>query len=347
MNIGDKKIGTGRPTLVMAEIGVNHDGSVDRAIELVRAAKTSGADAVKLQVFRAEQLMHASAGFAEYQQNQCDDADPTAMLRRYELSTDDLHRIMNVIREEKLLAIATPFSPADVETIALLDVDAIKIASPDLVNPVLLKRAAGCGKPLILSTGAATIAEVESTVAWLRERRVQFALLHCISSYPTPLESANLCWVGELHSRFGVPVGYSDHTSDVMSGAFAASAGAVIVERHLTYDRRAAGPDHAASSDPEEFAEYVSLIRHADAMRGRPGKRVLEIENDVRTVSRQSLVLRRDIDSGQPIGDEDLTVQRPGVGIPAAKITVTIGRRALRNLKAGEMLQWDMLENAA
>jgi sialic acid synthase SpsE len=242
--------------------------------------------------------------------------------------------------------LATPFSPQDVEVIESLKLPAVKIASPDLVNQVLLARAAGTGRPLIVSTGAATMEEVHQAVAWLHQWRAPFALMHCVSSYPTPAYQAHLCWIGEL-TRFDAPVGYSDHTTDLLAGAMAACAGACIIEKHLTYDRNARGPDHAASADPVEFTEYVRLIRQADALRGSPGKHVLPIERDVRSVSRQSLVLARDVESGEVIRMGDLTVQRPGTGIAPAEVVSAAGRAARFPLRKGTLLQWDMLTDAA
>jgi sialic acid synthase SpsE len=211
---------------------------------------------------------------------------------------------------------------------------------------VLLQRAAETGAAMLVSTGAATIDEVHRAVQWLKRWEAEFTLLHCVSSYPTPVEEAHLGWINEL-SRFGAPVGFSDHTTETLSGAFAVAAGARIIEKHLTYDRNASGPDHAASADPRQFAEYVRAIRLAETMRGRGGKCVLPIEQDVRNVSRQSLVLRHDVVAGEPIEESDLIVQRPGTGISAADFAAAIGRRARTPLKAGTLLQWDMLTDAA
>lgn len=348
IQIDNHVVGPGRPTFVIAEIGVNHDGSVQRAIDLVRIARNCGADAVKLQVFRAALLMNASSKFAEYQRERGvgiggNGDSPADMLRRYELSGEDVRKVVHVIRELKMVPIATPFSPPDMDTIAGLRLPAVKVASPDLVNRPLLASIASYGRPMIVSTGAATMQEVVTSVQWLRGWKSRFALMHCVSAYPTPNDQANLCWIGELASHFDVPVGYSDHTTDVMAGGFAAAAGACVVEKHLTYDRGAKGPDHAASADPMHFERYVKHIREADRLRGGPGKCVLPIEEDVRTVSRQSLVVRRDVKAGQVLRAEDLTVQRPGTGMPAAMITVAVGRRVLRPLHAGTLLQPDML----
>jgi N-acetylneuraminate synthase/N,N'-diacetyllegionaminate synthase len=185
--------------------------------------------------------------------------------------------------------------------------------------------------------------EVGMAVSWLREWDVRFALLHCVSSYPVPADRANLCWIGELAERIDVPVGYSDHTTSAIAGAAAVCYGACVVERHLTYDRTAEGPDHAASSDPQQFAQYVKLIREAEALRGTPGKRVLDVEKDVRLVSRQSLVTARALRHGERLRESDLTVQRPGTGIPAAQIQQVLRRRLRLALPAGTMLQWSMM----
>ncbi len=341
--IGDRRIGPGLPTFVIAEIGVNHDGSLARALELVEIAAECGADAVKLQIFRASELLHESAQFAEYQKDRVAADNPVEMLRRYELRTDQIRRIAVQARERGLIPLATPFSPGDVEVIESLDLPAIKIASPDVVNRPLLARAAQFRRPLLISTGAATLDEVKRTSRWLAEWNADYSLLHCVSSYPTPSAEANLCWITELANHFDVPIGYSDHTPEVDCGAYAVSAGACIIERHLTYDRGAAGPDHSASSDPAQFAEYVRLIRRAQTLRGQSGKRVLEIEQDVRRVSRQSLVALRDLNSGEILSEDDLTVRRPGTGIAAADIEHVVGRRVLCPLPRGSMLTWEML----
>ena len=346
VKIGDRRLAPGQPTLVIAEIGVNHDGSVRRALELVEAAADAGADAVKLQLFTAAGLMNGASEFAGYQRDRVADADPTAMLRRYELSADDVATVVAEIRRAGLLPLATPFSPADVVTIGRLGLPAVKVASPDLVNRPLLGCVAQLGVPVLASTGAATVDEVSRSCGWLRKWRVPFALLHCVSSYPVDDADAHLCWINELAERFGVPVGYSDHATDELAGALAVAAGATVVEKHLTYDRAADGPDHAASADPAQFARYVSLIRRADALRGTPGKHVLPGEEDVRRVSRQSLVALRDLTAGQVIGGGDVTVQRPGTGIPAAEVARAVGRRTNGAIRRGTLLTWDMLAAA-
>ncbi|HSZ57359.1 MAG TPA: N-acetylneuraminate synthase family protein [Tepidisphaeraceae bacterium] len=346
ITIDGRTLGNDQEPWVIAEMGVNHDGSLQRALEIVAVAAACGADAVKLQIFRANALMHVSASFAPYQKKTADAATPADMLRKYELPADDIRRIVQRIRELKMVPLATPFSPADIEIIESLRLPAIKIASPDLVNLPLLELAAATRKPLLISTGAATLEEVETTVGWLRKWDARFALLHCVSAYPTPADQANLCWVSELSEKFDCTVGYSDHTTSSLSGALAVALGASVLEKHLTYDRAARGPDHAASADERQFERYVKLAREARPFRGQSPKRVLPIENDVREVSRQSLVLRRSVYPGDLLKADDLTVQRPGTGLPAALITQAVGRKIARFASAGSMLQWDMLDAA-
>jgi N,N'-diacetyllegionaminate synthase len=343
IRIHDRKIGPGQPTLVVAELGVNHDGSLARAMELVEYAAGAGADAVKLQIFRAQTLLHSSCTMADYQKARCSDSDAAEMLRRYELYPDELRKIVDAVVSRGLIPLATPFSPADVQTIAQLDLPAIKIASPDLVNLPLLRAAAKLNRPLLISTGAAEIEEIASTAEWLRQQKADFALLHCVSAYPANSRDANLCWIADLADRFGVPVGYSDHTTEELTGAMAVIAGACIIEKHMTHDHKAAGPDHAASADPEQFTRYTRAIRLADRLKGSGSRHVLPVERNVRTVSRQSLVLIRPVSAGQAISEADLTVQRPGTGLPAAMVDQVIGRSAVRDLPVGTLLQWDML----
>ena len=346
LHIDNRAIGDGEPPLVIAEIGVNHDGLLARAAQLVELAADVGADAVKFQIFRADHLLHPSASFAKYQEHCSDDDDPAQMLRRYELTPLEIAQLMSLAREHGLIPLATPFSLCDVDVIEHLNLPAVKIASPDVVNWPLLQRVARLRRPMLVSTGAAAMDEIDRCAAWLRESGVPFALLHCVSAYPTPASEAHLSWIDELRQRFDVPVGYSDHTTGLYSGGMAVACGACVVERHLTYDKSAAGPDHAASSDRAEFAEYVRLVRLAHDMRGARGRCVLPIEQDVRTVSRQSVVVTCDLRAGDLFHESHLTVQRPGTGISAADVARVVGRRARVALRRGTLLQWDMLTDA-
>ena len=345
--IAHHQIGSGHSTFVVAELGVNHDGSVARALELVQHARRSGANAIKLQLFNADRLVHRNTPTASYQTVNCGATDQADLVRQYELSVEDVERIIDASRVTGITAIATPFSREDVFVIEQLGLPAIKIASPDLVNKPLLERCAATKKPMLISTGAATIQEIELCVEWLRGWKCEFALLHCVSSYPTPPADAQIGWIDDLKKRFDVPVGYSDHTTEPFAGALAVASGACVIEKHLTWSRFANGPDHCVSADPHQFELYVKSIRMADILRGSGSREVLPIEQDVRRLSRQSLVVAQTIPAGERIGLDRLTIQRPGTGILARDIDVVAGRIARKDLPAGTILEWGMLFDAA
>lgn len=310
---------------IIAELGVNHDGSLARALELTRAAAAAGADAIKLQLFDPDLLLSRAARLASYQ-SAAGETDPLAMLRRLQLPLADMAPVIALAHDLRLRAIVTVFSTALVPAAASLPWDAFKTASPDIIHEPLLRALAATGKPLILSTGAAHRAEIDRALSWLRAAAPRTALLHCVSSYPTPPESATLAAIADLRRLFPGPVGYSDHTPLVETGALAVAAGAVILEKHFTLDRTAPGPDHAASLEPADFARYAALARQAFTMLGPPRKTVLPVEADVRRLSRQSLTTTRDLPPGHVLTAADLTVKRPGTGLAPSDLPTVLGR---------------------
>jgi sialic acid synthase SpsE len=243
-----------------------------------------------------------------------------------------------------MAAVVTPFSVELVKACVEMGVDAIKLASPDLVNLPLVEAACATGLPVILSTGAAELSEVERTVGWLwrcgaGERAV---ILHCVSCYPTPAERATLGAVTVLRQRLGeMPVGYSDHTVETFTAALAVGCGACVLEKHLTLDRTAKGPDHAASLEPAQMAEYCALARIGFAMRGPFAKQVLAEEREVRQQTRQSVVACGDLGAGTVLTREMLCVKRPGTGVPAAEIERMVGRTLVRDVKGNCVVQWE------
>lgn len=338
--IGDRRIGPDRPAYIIAEIGVNHDGCVERAVGLVRSAHAAGADAVKVQVFDARTLLSAEAELAAYQEGSADDVQE--MLDRVELSPDDLQSVRAVARETGIDFIATCFSIELAPLLRELDVDAVKLASPDAVNAPLIDAVAALGRPLIASTGTCDLHEIAGLVR--RCAAHPLALLHCVSAYPTPPEQANLRRIGAIAAMFARPTGYSDHTQDPITGALAVAHGACVIEKHLTWNRDAVGPDHAASFDPTQFATYVRRIRAAEAMSaGDPGS-VQDAEREVRRVSRQSVCVVRDLPAGHVLARDDLTVKRPGTGIPAARFDGCVGRRLSCAVAANHLLRDEHLE---
>jgi len=332
-----RRIHKDEPVYVIAEIGVNHDGQVDRALALVESAKRADADAVKLQLFKAELLLSDDAELAAYQEANA--ANPHAMLNALQLTVDEMIQVRQRAHELGIGFIVTPFSLENFDDMRRLDPDAVKIASPDCVNSPLIERMYELGKPMIISTGAATMSEWSAAFVD-RWNDQPTAIMHCVSAYPTPLDRANLGAVAGLSSVYSFPVGYSDHTTSVMTGALASMVGAAILEKHLTYDTAATGPDHAASLRPEVFAQYVRNARAAQSAKaGDEFDVVQDIEQDVRRVSRQSVCATRDLAAGQVIERDDVTVKRPGTGIPARRLDEVVGRKLLRDVKGNHLLR--------
>lgn len=352
MRIAGREIGVA--PFIIAEIGVNHDGSAARAMELTESAADAGADAIKLQYFDTDRLLSSAVKLAAYQRA-AGATDPVTMLRALELPIESMDAVVERAHARGVAAIVTVFSTELVAGADRLPWDAYKTASPDIIHKPLLERVAETGRPLILSTGASEVEEVRRAVGWLGHARARSVLLQCVSSYPTAPSHAALGAIAALRD-LGVPVGYSDHTEGVETGALAVACGARVLEKHLTWSRSAPGPDHAASLEPREFAEYVRLVRAAwleeraqeparpsgalsSALRDRPEvgppvKRVLECEREVRALSRQSVVARWALPRGHVIGPEDLTCKRPGSGLGPALLDSLIGRRTARPVVA-------------
>lgn len=331
MKIGQREITPDGAPYVIAEIGVNHDGLVERAIELVDAAAASGADAVKLQLFETDRLLSRAARLAAYQRATGAE-DPFSLLRALEMPVDRMADVVARAHAASLHAIVSVFSRELVEEAERLPFDAYKVASPDLINTPLIRAMTATGKPLLLSAGAATRDEVTQAVARLDAH--PHVLMHCVSSYPTPEDEAALGARIDLARIDPWALGYSDHTTSVDTGALAVATGACVLEKHLTWNRAATGPDHAASLAPAGFREYVELAHRAWRMRGPVDKVVGDIEQDVRTASRQSITTTRDLPAGHVLTAADLTVKRPGTGLPPDQLEAVEGSRLSRAIEA-------------
>ena len=372
MRIGNREIGLNHPPYIIAEIGVNHDGDVQRALSLTDAAADAGADAIKLQFFETDRLMSKAAKLAAYQKN-AGETDPIEMLRRLELTIDDMAMVVERAHSKSIHAIVTVFSKELVPIAETLPWDAYKTASPDIVNYPLIEALIETGKPLIISTGACERHEVGDLYFSLIEHPDRYAFLQCVSSYPTPPEKASLASMHDVPDEFflcGGAIGYSDHTAETDTGAVAASIGANVLEKHLTDNRSAKGPDHAASLEPEEFAQYVRLAKNApkppttirservfgiplwkrkwtvidqakiehmskdDSRIGEINKQVQDCEQDVRTVARQSVVSTQDIPANTTLTRDMLTIKRPGTGILACEFESVIGCTTAQPIEA-------------
>jgi len=337
--IAGRQIGPGRDPFVIAEIGVNHDGEVACARELVRAAKLAGADAAKFQMFDARMLLSLDSVLAAYQRER-GATDPRELLQALQLPPERLGELADECLKVGIVPIVTVFSLPLVEVARAQAWQGFKTASPDLVNLPLLRAISALGKPMVVSTGAATRDEVAQADRWLAAHR-DLAFLQCTSSYPARDDRAAIGGMHDIRALTGRVVGYSDHTASIDTGAIAVAAGASILEKHLTYDRDAKGPDHAASLDPRQFTAYVQLARRAARMVGSTTKDLQEVERDVRHVSRQSLVAARDLPAGYLVTPADLAVKRPGSGICASRFDEVVGRRLARAVRADRVLGED------
>jgi N-acetylneuraminate synthase/N,N'-diacetyllegionaminate synthase len=343
--IGARRVGDGHPAFVIAEAGVNHDGDIERAHRLVDAAADARVDAVKFQTFDPDALVSAEAPKAQYQARLTDPTEgQRAMLRRLTLSHADHVALKRHAEERGLLFLSTPFDLASADFLEELGLPAFKVSSGDLTNHPFLVHLARKGRPVLLSTGMSDEGEVEAAVAALRAARVQLALFQCTSSYPAPPEAANLRVIDTYRARFGVPVGYSDHTLGLEIALAAIARGATLLEKHLTLDRGLPGPDHAASLEPDDFRRLVEQLRAVERALGSETKAVHACERDAQRVARKSVFVTRDLPAGAVLGVEDLAARRPGTGMSPARIEGLIGRRTKAAIGGEAMLREEDLE---
>lgn len=345
-DLGGRGIGAGHPCFVIAEAGVNHNGDVARAVEMVRAAARAGADAIKFQTFRADELVTAAAPMADYQaRNIGRTSNQMEMLASLELPYRDFERLMAVCAQEGIRFLTTVADVTSARQMHSAGLQAFKLGSGELTNLPLLREVSSMGLPVLLSTGMATLDEVAEAVATLeRSAPPAFALLHCVSAYPAPCEESNLRAIRTLREVFGVPVGLSDHTLGWEVALAGVALGASIVEKHFTLDRALPGPDHSSSLEPDELRRMIEQLRRVESALGDGVKRPTASEHNTREVARRSLVLRRALPAGATLGLDDVACKRPGTGIAPSDLDAVIGMRLRTARGADELLQWTDLE---
>ncbi len=357
---------SGSPVFIIAEAGVNHNGDFGLAMELVDAAADAGADAVKFQTFDAGKLASRNVPKAEYQKKTTDSTESQLeMLRKLELPKA-WHADLKVHADKRGIEfLSTAFDSESLEFLLELGVARIKVPSGELTNAPLLWRYAHAGKPLVISTGMATLAEVELALgvvahsfnndaepssldavwrAWGRKEwrdslRGKVTLLHCTSQYPTAWDEVNLKAMDVLAQAFGLDVGYSDHTEGTLMPVAAVARGATLIEKHFTMDRSLPGPDHRASLEPDELNRMVQDIRRVSAAMGDGVKAPQSIEWETREVARQQVIAARDIPAASELTREDLATARCGRGISASRLWDLLGRSVRRDYKAGEVIE--------
>ncbi|MGC8853841.1 MAG: N-acetylneuraminate synthase [Halothiobacillaceae bacterium] len=356
-----------RPVLVIAEAGVNHNGQAELAFALIEAAAHAGADVVKFQTFKAESLVTPSAPKAVYQQQATGGGESQLeMLKRLELPYALFRELRTEAERQGLRFLSTAFDGESLRFLRdELGMDVLKVPSGELTNAPFLLDHARSGCELIVSTGMASLAEVEEALGVIAFGRIAgteekpsphafraayasaegqvalrhgLTLLHCTSDYPTAPEAVNLRAMDTLHTAFGVPVGYSDHTLGTAIALAAAARGAAVIEKHFTLDRSLPGPDHAASLEPAELEAMVHGIRSIGQALGDGIKRPTQAEHSTAQVARKSLVARTHIRAGAPLGSENITILRPGTGMPPIRYWEVLGRSASRDYEAGSLL---------
>ncbi|MFX1318095.1 MAG: N-acetylneuraminate synthase [Promethearchaeota archaeon] len=345
IKVGTKYIGKAEPVYIIAEAGVNHNGDFKLAKQLVDSAKEIGADAVKFQTFKADDLVTSKAEMADYQKRHLKDgASQYEMIKRLELDYDDFRKLKKYCDEKGIQFLSTPHSPSAVGFLDPL-VPVFKIASGDLTNLPFLELVASCNKAIILSTGMATLDEVSEAVHVIRDKGVnQLVLMHCVSNYPASLETINLRAMLSLQKAFGVLVGYSDHTIGFEASVAAVALGACVIEKHFTLDNSLPGPDHKASMEPRQFAKLVRILRGIEKALGDGVKKPTESEMKNREVARKSLIARMDIPKGSTITDKMIEIKRPGTGIKPKHLKDVLGKKAKITIKREQILNWEMLE---
>jgi N,N'-diacetyllegionaminate synthase len=338
--IGPAVVGEGGAVYVVAEAGVNHDGRTDVARELIHAAADAEADAVKFQAFSADRLVTQNAPTADYQRQAAQGSSQYEMLSRLQLPREAFAELAAYARQCDIEFLATPFSVEDLKFLVSIGVQAIKLASTDIVNEPLLAAAAESGLPVMASTGAATAQEIGRAVDQFRKPAAgPLALLHCVSCYPTAESQANLGRIRVLGEMFGCVTGYSDHTESICMGGYAVAAGARIIEKHLTLDRSWQGPDHAFSLEPAGMAEYIRQVRYAERLLGDGGVEAQDCELETRRLARGNIVAARDIVAGETLDPAMLTIKRAGGGLGVWEYQSVVGRRAKVGIPADTALQ--------
>tara|TARA_Y100000741_G_C18263097_1_gene561336 strand:- start:4097 stop:5101 length:1005 start_codon:yes stop_codon:yes gene_type:complete len=326
---------------ILAEAGVNHNGSLELALQLVDIAVNSGANAIKFQTFNSEKIASKYAKKADYQkQNLNNDDSQLEMLKKLELSYEEFKLVYNRCQEKNIDFISTPFDLESVDFLEQLGVNMYKIGSGDLTNYLLLKKIASKGKKIILSTGMSSMEEVIHSVNFIKKNGCDnIVVLHCVSCYPTAHVDLNLKSISTMKEILNLEIGFSDHTEDYKASLYSVCLGATYIEKHFTIDKAMEGPDHKASLNPDELNEFVSLIRECEIIIGDGVKLCRESELNTKSVARRSLYFNRDMNVGDIITENDLIALRPNDGICVSNFEKYIGKTIVKAVMKNMKLQ--------
>lgn len=326
---------------IIAEAGVNHNGDIEIAKKLVDVAALAGADAVKFQTFRAENLVCKDARKAKYQLETTEKAESQFdMLKRLELTPDMHQQLISYCKSKQIMFLSTPFDIDSLDYLVQCGIDMIKIPSGEITNYPYLEKVGRTGKKVILSSGMSFLEEIEKAVAALRDNGSEdITVLHCNTEYPTPYRDVNLRAMLQIQNELGVPVGYSDHTAGIEVPIAAVALGATVIEKHFTLDRNMEGPDHKASLEPDELKEMVRSIRNIELSLGDGCKLPSDSEKQNINIVRKSIVAKCDIKQGEILTEGNLTTKRPGNGLSPMKWREVLGNKAVHDFKKDEQIE--------
>jgi N-acetylneuraminate synthase len=336
----------GKPrTFIIAEGGVNHNGSVNTAKKLVKEAKLSGANAIKFQTFRADKLVSRKLEKAEYQKKTTKSTESQYdMIKRLELGVKEHQELVRFCRSQNIMFLSSPFDEESADLLEKLNVKMFKIGSGEITNLPFLQHVARKDRPMIISTGMATLGEVEEAIDTIvTAGNSNITLLHCVTEYPAPYADINLRAMITMKEAFGLPFGYSDHTEGIEIAVAAVALGAQFIEKHFTLDRNSEGPDHKSSLEPGMFHEMVLAIRNVEAALGDGRKRPAESELKNIPIARKSVVALHAIKRGQMITKDLVSIKRPGFGIQPKDLNKILGLKARRSIPMDQAITWDDL----
>mgnify|MGYP000377402436 CR=1 FL=1 len=336
--INNRTISAAQPCYIIAEVGVNHNGKIDLALEHIRQAKAAGADAVKFQTFRADKIVVENAPKADYQASATGSGSQKEMLKKLELTDHEFRTVREECNELDIDFISTAFDSESLQQVLLLDPACLKWPSGEINNIGFLREAAQTGKPILLSTGTAHMSEVAKAVELCAaENNVAVAILQCVSSYPAAIEDQNLLTLHTMREAFNLPTGFSDHSIGITAAIGARALGMSVLEKHFTLDKNMPGPDHKASIEPTEFREMVASIRAIESAFGSGIKRPVPSEQEIARLARKSLVYNRTLAKGETLEIQDLTTKRPGTGVPPEAIELFLGKRLNKDVKQDQL----------
>jgi len=326
---------------IIAEIGVNHNGSLRLAKRMIKEAKKCGADVVKFQTFFADEFVKTNTRKVHYQLLQTSKKENHyQMIKRLELKKSEFKKIKKYCDKQKIEFLSTPYDIKSVKLLEELKVKRYKVASADLVDMALHKKIASTKKPVILSVGMATAEEIKHTVKFYKKNKIsKLTLLHCVSNYPCSLKSLNLKTIQQLKEMFNLPIGFSDHSEGNLAAILATGLGAKIIEKHFTINKNLKGPDHQASANPKQFSSFVKAIRKAELILGKKKKKCQPEEMEMRKISRKSITLNRSMKTNEKIREKDIIMKRPGTGLNGQKEHLVIGKRLKKNLSKEHQLR--------